>query len=168
MNNTTVLAIDQSSVACGLAVVHGQALLWSDVVRFQRTKCVSHSLKRRLLIQTVLDVCHEYQPDYIVMEQARLFSSDGKTGKTYVSRAAQRVLDRLIGAVTDAVYPLPVYVLGTQQWKYAVLSSRTATKSDAVWYVLQVFGKTVGHDEAESVCMGLCAASQPGMLERAE
>lgn len=163
--NETVVAVDQSSRACGVAVVRGRDVVWSDVLRFS---CGGHSQRRQLLVHMIVDICRTYAPAYVVMEQARLFSSDRTTGRTYISRAAQRVLDRMIGSVIDAVYPLPVYVVGTQQWKYAVLSSRTATKLDAVWYVKQFFGKSVGHDEADAICMALCGAAQPELLERDE
>lgn len=150
-----VLSSDQGAEHCGIAIVHGdRSVPYTKTLELEKYK--EHSDKRTAIVEVFLELIAIYHPDRIVFEGVRLFSTNKRSGKLFISRPLQIVHDRMIGAVIDATH-MVVVSIGTQDWKYHVLSNRTATKEYTASIISTELRRPVDEHSADAVCLGYAA-----------
>lgn len=145
--HVTVLGVDLSLAACGLAVYDGELRL-VGTVRPTRAEAAE---RRRVILDYVRRTAGRFGVNRVCMERVRLFHQARINFNTIVALVA------LSTTLEDWAYGclLPVLTVPTQTWKRAVLGCSRATKADAVAFVRRELGREVGHDAADAVCLAI-------------
>jgi Holliday junction resolvasome RuvABC endonuclease subunit len=158
-----VLSIDQSTVYPGLAIVDYRKHIHM-FCSLPLSDKLEHWERRMILLVEAQRLVKIYQPQAVIMEQVRLFSTDDN-GEPFISRDVQRSFDRMMGTLIDNIR-LPFYSINTQTWKYHVLGKRNATKEYTVRTISQEQGKEMNEHEADAICIGIAAFNRNVKLYR--
>lgn len=159
---TTIVAIDQSYTRLGWCAMRKRKVL--EIGSLDLTKLRNPTQKRNCVRELVSVLVRKYEPNAVLVERVRTFAG----GK--ISARTGAMLHSMTAAIVDAAYvhtfrrkPTPVFSVDTRAWKSAVLGNPSASKQDAVKFVLasvsapnkkapEIIG--LDHDAADAYCIG--------------
>lgn len=137
------MGIDYSTIKTGYAVMDEGKLLESGAIELFNLNSIKE--RRKYLLARLNDIAHKYNVDTIVLERLRLF---------HHSKIPFKAILKLASIVYMLIDNFPiVYSIDTRTWKRLVLGRASATKDDAMGYVLIEYQKDVSHDEADAICI---------------
>lgn len=153
----TIIGLDTSYTRTGISVAIDGKL---EVVRsIKFTKCKSKPEKRRKLKQRLKHYIELYNPDYIVIERTRQFSTNGK--QQFFQMPMIKAGISLLTVVIDVAFEkgIPVYSVDTRSWKSKVVGTskhKGDKKQPTIDFVESLGFDMCGDDDAaDSACIAL-------------
>ena len=138
-----ILAIDQSSTQFGWAIGIDGKFAFKGFVKIPKT--YDRKAKRHIYIGKISSLERKYDPDLIVLEEARVFQ------KYYSSIHSYAVIKQLTDLVIDK-FDVPVKVVNTRHWRTIAIGDVNATKKQTVQAIERIYGvRCENDDEADAV-----------------
>lgn len=158
------IAIDQALNISGYAVFEGPRLIKSGISTQTKSTQVE---KMAGVKQWALQLCKEYKPDHVLIEDIQLEQNLTKgangrfkdSGDNVIGVTTFKSLAQLQGVLLNLFFEqkIKVTVVFSGTWRKALCikgKSRTDRKRSAQLKVWDWYGLTVSEDEAEAICMG--------------
>lgn len=148
--------IDISSKRIGITVINSlEEIKISQTYKFCENQT---QLDKRLIFKKlVMQILKVYKINSVYLEEVRLFSYGGSSGKYFISeKAIFRLLSMIITLMNANIQ---VYKINSRSWKSRILKhgGYTTDKKGSQEYIADKYKIKVNHDQADSICISIYA-----------